>query len=263
MHFVLALSFSAFASVVHADDLELVAKQLFHNYTSFGTGMIEVDLGDEDNVVMEFDHDKIRALLQKIGVESRVILPQLFELLHNDADEWHKWYDYFKEMQGEAVPFLVKELSNEDPEIRFHAIWALEWIGREAEPAVPAIIELIDDEQFSDSALDAIVEIGQPRDAVLASLVRSVEKYPDGNFTFDRIFQLGPQAAPAIPVVVKATQNPSTGIRGQALYTLSSIDDSGVTSIPVLIDALTDSEHNTDSGFYAPPVGLPRWNSSR
>src|SRR5207253_2158192 len=66
-----------------------------------------------------------------------------------------------------AVPDLVKAVKDADPTVSWAAIDALGQIGRDAEPAVPTLVEALKDASTRGAAIDALGQIrDKARDAV-------------------------------------------------------------------------------------------------
>ena len=122
----------------------------------------------------------------------------------------------------EAIPALIPILKEEENyEVRSAAAYALGEMGAAAVPAVPALIEALEDEE---------------------SLVRTV--------TAEALGKIGPGAVEAVPALAKAmTMGPVGDFR--AVYALGSIGPEAVEAVPALIETLEHHlSHDMDAAVY-------------
>jgi len=84
--------------------------------------------------------------LGEIGADAGVAVPALIKILKDD-EEARSWVAKSLGRIGKpAVPVLIEALNNEEKEVRQAAVYALKIIGPDAKAAVPALIESLDDE---------------------------------------------------------------------------------------------------------------------
>ena len=114
----------------------------------------------------------------------------------------------------EAVPALIKALSDADPAVREQAATALGSYGPAAAPAVPDLIEKLND----------------PNEWVRRKAAGALGR-------------IGPAAAPAAPALVEALLNdPERTIRQAAAEALGEIGPAASQAVPALKQALSDPE---------------------
>jgi HEAT repeat protein len=113
------------------------------------------------------------------------------------------------QLGNSAVPALIVALRDDDPKIRQAACTALGQIG---DPSpVPALIACLDQQDISEAAANALVQIGKP----------------------------------AVPALIRAITRPSSRVRCAACTALGQIGDTA--AVPVLIQRLEDADSNVRS----------------
>ena len=94
----------------------------------------------------------------------------------------------------ESIPYLIHDINDESMRVRRQAAEALGMVGSEA-AAVPALIDALGD------------EVG----GVLRSVVLTLAR-------------VGPEAAEAVPALVRALRDPDKHVRGKAAHALHRIN---------------------------------------
>lgn len=133
-----------------------------------------------------------------IGPEGKAAVPALIEALRDREMKRNAWapVETLTKIGVVAVPELTRALKDKDPEVREGTATVLSGIGTEAKAAVPALIDLLKDDE---------------REGVRWNAVRAL-----GN--------IGPAASSAIPSLeAMAQSDPHAGIRKDAADTLFKI----------------------------------------
>ena len=110
--------------------------------------------------------------------------------------------------EEKEIEKLIKQLKDEDKDVRGSAIWALGRIGEKAEKAVPALIEALKDK---------------------AEAVRSGAAQALGRFD--------EKAEKVVPALIEALKDEAEDVRDSAVWALLGI---GEKAVPALIEALKD-----------------------
>lgn len=123
-----------------------------------------------------------------------------------------------------AVAGLTEALKGGREEVTVHAAFALGELRHLAEPAVPALIGLLDhpSEPVRYSTVEALCNIGSPREEIVAPLKQSLND-PDPQVRFMTglcISRLGPQAEAAVPELIQALDDDNRYVRAHAAEAL-------------------------------------------
>ena len=80
-----------------------------------------------------------------------------------------------------ALAPLVAELASKDDEVRFHAVWAIAWIGPAAKDAAPAVIKALGDgnQEVRRKAAYALGRINADAKTIAPPLVKALERMPE------------------------------------------------------------------------------------
>lgn len=150
------------------------------------------------------------------------------------------------DLGARAVPRLIKGLEFE--KTRPYAVYILGEIGPEAEPAVPALVELIDDEnpEVQREVMFALAKIGPGAKAAVPKLIETLQEC-EGPVCFGACYALGSIGADAVdakPVLRKALNGEDDSLCLFSAWALAHIDP-GCTetcgeSVPVLAKGLED-----------------------
>jgi HEAT repeat protein len=146
-----------------------------------------------------------------------------------------------------AVPLLIEQLVLDGP-VRFnrernlsHYLFVRDALARIGEPAVPALIELLDSQspELRASAADTIACIGPPARAAVRSLIRAIEQPAAIGETAQRhslraLGRIGPDAAAAAPALRRWLAD----IEGLDYEVVEALDKIGDPPIQKLTDAL-------------------------
>jgi HEAT repeat protein len=149
-----------------------------------------------------------------------------------------------------AVPGLISILKNDEPVVRQYAAMALARIGPEAENAVPTLIEVLE-ERNNDTEVRRLVAtalgmIGPNAKAGISVLTnRLQDREEDGEVrgaAAQALGMIGPEAKVAVPALIESLKDNDSRIRGFALAALERIGPPPKAHIPTLLAALKDDD---------------------
>ncbi len=136
---------------------------------------------------------------------------------------------------GDAtIAVAIKLLDSEDPDERQSAIMAIQTLGPQAKAAVPKLIELLSDPEVAYEAAQTLGEIGPeavPAAAKLVSMLNDPDLFSSAAQTLARI---KPEAV--LPALYKELKDPNR--RYAALEAISQLEKDAAPAIPVLLKAL-------------------------
>ncbi|MDF1665498.1 MAG: HEAT repeat domain-containing protein [Planctomycetota bacterium] len=155
-----------------------------------------------------------------------------------------------------AVPALLRTLSDPIPNIRLHSIVALGKIGPESIPAVPKIVEILNDRSqdwsFRRSAAFALGGIGEDSLSPPALINALKNASP---LTTDSIFfslgLLGPKAASTVPSLINILNNKQSAQREKAVIALGKIGPGARSALPHLREAAKDPYLDRETVLFA------------
>jgi HEAT repeat protein len=134
----------------------------------------------------------------------------------------------------QAIPRLTALLGDPDADLRIVAADALGQVGPRGAPATPALIRLLADSkpEVREAAADALRKIDEDwlrSTAVAAALPAVVKRLADADdngrkAAADLLGQIGPAAAPAVPLLIVCQADGSAPVRAAAANTLEKID---------------------------------------
>ncbi|CAE7179247.1 ILA [Symbiodinium microadriaticum] len=142
-----------------------------------------------------------------------------------------------------VLPMLGKSLHDSNPEVRKRAAIALGLVGKEAQEAVPELLQtsLID----SNTAAEAVGSIGrEAKAAVLPELLKAL----NDSRAYVRLraskalWSMGEAVKEAVPELTKALNDSDLHVRYNAARTLASIGRGAREAVPKLVMTLNDSE---------------------
>jgi len=207
-------------------------------------------------VKQAFEKDSL-SRYQSVKALSRVgplAIPVVAELLDVDAGgHFHRQVIVALQAIGtDAIPCLVRLLSNADPEIRCHAAEALDKFGIAARPALEQLVALLgDDHQMTRwAAASALKHFGPEAKAAVPDLVRLFGQ-GDSFVTFedtrgilgtnDYEVALKSIGAAGIPVMVEMLGANDPSVRKNACSALVAMGSDAAVAIPALEALQTDS----------------------
>lgn len=192
-----------------------------------------------------------RALIA-LDPDPEISRPLLEEVLDNvQQDVLTDMLDSLAQLGPIAVPRLIKALDYE--RARPHVIYILGQIGPEAEPAVPALLALMgdDDEAVCRETLIALAKIGPAAEEAVAPLVEALGHH-QGPMCYGVCYALGrigPAAVKAKPVLLRTMAGSDGSAAFIAAWALTRIDPTcpmtAEISTPILMAGLQEA----DPGF--------------
>jgi hypothetical protein len=133
-----------------------------------------------------------------------------------------------------AVPALIGLLGNKDPNVRYHAVFALRSLGRVASSALPDMIKCLDDPEFTvrDDAVIGLGTMATEPGAVIPILIELLQKYRTNQIhgaiicddAMHALWGFGAQSKPAVPIILEFLNDERSEVRRGATNTLLQID---------------------------------------
>ncbi|BCM92502.1 hypothetical protein IAD21_04382 [Abditibacteriota bacterium] len=179
-----------------------------------------------------------------LGAKAEPAIPDLIQLLAPAYDAAHRsgsepgaqlqeWQSYttgsiLRGMGEAAVQSLIEALLNsKDVKIRFGAAMALEYHQR-AKEVIPSLIKALDDDD-KDVRWRAVRSLGDLRqmpEIAVPAIARRMTDDPEVNvrlYAISALTKFGAEAAPAIPALYKATQDPDPYVFSEVQKALKEI----------------------------------------
>jgi HEAT repeat protein len=171
----------------------------------------------------------------------RRFLPELISLLEHKEDRV-KWRvcELLTDLGSEAASALEKISRLKPDEVVSKAVWKIS--GR-TDMVVPDLARLIEEEP-REGLLDLIYEIGPEASPAVPAIIRCLQ-IDDADLKWaaiDALGAIGPKAAEAAQALVKLLNHRSGLVAGRAACALASI---GPIAVPAIIDALRDGDART------------------
>lgn len=144
---------------------------------------------------------------------------------------------------AKAIPYLIRVIQHEkNPNAKMWASDILAKMGETAEPAMPALIELMKDILAGGLAPRALSAIGKN------AIPPLIEHLRDNNWlvkqrTLDAFLLMGPKAEEAVPALVETFKDSDKRIQWDTLNVLGFIGTKAGKAVPALIDFLKDTEN--------------------
>jgi HEAT repeat protein len=205
---------------------------------------------------LDDSHDAVRArAIVAIGklapAHAEVAVSKLLELAQKDGaqvDEWPNWILAFKAIGkfGEtALPTLDEQWKNASPEKKAVLCVAYSELGPAAGPAVPKLIELIEEDNLVNrrQAVGALMAIG-PAAAPAVPVLRKALYHEDFHTQYwacRALGAIGEPALPAVPDLIDRLKNGAASVKRNAAAALGKIGPKiGPEAIQALIEAVDD-----------------------
>jgi len=182
--------------------------------------------------------------ISAIGPEASEAVPELTELLE-DPDAHVRAHaasalGMFGQASKSAVPQLAKAVTDADPTVRREAVQALRAIRPGPDVILPILTRLLGDSDPSVvlRAIDAISEVGKP---AVPALIQAVDNPRMRFWAVLVLNNLGPDAAEAIPSLLRALEeDPKPELRMEILLTLGNIGSAAQSAGPQIEKYLRD-----------------------
>src|SRR5262245_44994643 len=202
------------------------ADRIFNAYASLGPKIVPLAI----KALKDTPTRRERALqvLARLRADAAPALPELIELVKSGTPKEKAESLFIIGSIGpkadSAVPAVIAALGDADPLVKSAAGYAVGKIGPAAKDALPALQQLAtaDDEMLKLSSVWAMLQIGVMNEEVTKMAVPMLAKALSNEREFVRVEaamslgKLGKAAAPAVPALEKAGQDPSPAVRHAA-----------------------------------------------
>lgn len=205
--------------------------------------------------------EKILGRFAKIGPEACAARDTVYELFLTEKFR-HDAGNTLAFMGTDAVPLIRKALHHEDPAVRSAMASAIDSMGPLADPLIPDLLRLIDDDaeypvsmgedvdpmmfKVSSSSARTLAALRLRPQDVVPSLVMRLKALSDGHEAAgvaDTIWEMGIAARSAAPELAEiALTHPEPYARTRAFGALFAVDASGETALRTLSLAVQDRE---------------------
>jgi HEAT repeat protein len=207
--------------------------------------------------------------------DSRRFVPGLIAVMNDEAVPWMTrrqaalTLGRMGPLARDAIPQVAKHLGEtcaDDPEVspQRWALSALALSGRESKEVAPQLIKLLRDGQSSRvtrlGCLEALSQIGSAAPEGISALWKQLETALDADphhdlavETAQALGMVGPDAAAAVPVLMRAAQTEEEDLRREAARALGRIGAAARDAQPLLCDLMIgdDSELVRDAAMSA------------
>ena len=186
-------------------------------------------------------------ILERMGPQAEESVPALIEVLKQENFSFHT-HPLFLNRRAEvsdalisigvaAVPKLIEVLNDTDKEVVYYAVWVLLNLGAEAQDAVPALCQILDDEseRIREIVVSALNMIAAPIDLTVLGELKYMQQ---GQSVVSATPKRSNPAHAAVPYLIRRLNDESSQVRIKAAGALGNIGDP--TAVPALIDALQD-----------------------
>ncbi len=167
------------------------------------------------------------------------------KLIHDDAAE------ALKEMGKDALPALPALIklatSTEDSSTRWDVVQAIGAIGPDAKSAVPALMEVIQGEDGLGTtyAIGALGKIGPDAAPAVPLLIPCLERSSTAYHAAVALTAIGPAAAPAAETLGKVVLE-NTRYRSAVIKALVAIGEEAKPTVPALLKVMQEAEDSDD-----------------
>ena len=142
-----------------------------------------------------------------------------------------------------AVPALIGLLGNKNPNVRYHAVFALRCLGPIASSALPDLIKCLDDSELTvrSDAVTSMGTIGRQPEKVVPIVIQFLEKYRTDRIhreilcddAMRALGMFGANAKPAIPNLIEFLNDDSQSLRSTATNALWQVDSDAAAKIGI------------------------------
>jgi HEAT repeat protein len=151
---------------------------------------------------------------------------------------------------GKPLAYWVERLQNDSENDQPKAAAAIVAFGPDAEPAIPALLQMLDDRsgEFRSLVGSVLCQLGPDAKTATPGLVRLLQEKKARNpeMVVKILGRIGPDAADALPVLVKALENRS--LCDAAVQAICAQGPSAKDAIPAIRQAIRDAEAHEEGG---------------
>lgn len=179
--------------------------------------------------------------LAGIGPPAEPAIPKLVAGLPGGGQRAYRYGYALSQIGPAALPVLLETLKAEQPPARGAAARSLGWMGPSATPAVPPLLELLDD---ADAAVAQLSAEALARIGVVPSLVETLA-HESAARRRGAAYALGHMATPpleALPPLLKAFQDADDKVRVESLLAVGGFGNAVVPHLTELVAALADPQ---------------------
>ncbi len=137
-----------------------------------------------------------------------------------------------------VISALVVAMDDNYKQVRTTAGTSLSRFGPRAKPALPQLLKLYNDEKdwgTRQQTLSALIQIDKKNPKVVDALVEALDDQPLMHFALSYLQQLGVDAAPAVPRLIKILEpENNNNVRMQIANTLGAIGPKAQSALPTL-----------------------------
>ena len=146
--------------------------------------------------------------------------------------------DEAQRFRGKTVQECIEGLKSGDVGLARAAAWAIREMGGQGAPAVPALVDLLDEPEVRMPVFRALEAIGPASLRALPKL-RELIEHPDGFVRLGATYAAGAIGAPAIDVLTQAARDDYIPVPYAVLRRLAQLDSNDtLPALPVLIELL-------------------------
>ena len=187
-------------------------------------------------------------ILKVMGPDARTAIPVLIRLVKSPDAETRLWaiqiLGFIGPSAESAVPALVPMLRSSGLEEREMAARSLGAIGSPAAIAIPDLLSAMEAKRIPlGIAVPALVALGHAPVEAVPLLIAQLRASTNSPVPLDSVRCLGligPPAAPAVPALIDALQDPESRTRAPVAFALGQIGPNASNAVPALTRALSD-----------------------
>jgi HEAT repeat protein len=185
----------------------------------------------------------------ELGEREAVIETLLKQLTDEDSDVRRKAAEALGELgkgSQTVVDALLKTLTDENPSVRYHAVSALRWLGNSSQTVVDAVLETLTDEDSAvrQMAVNVFNNLGKGSQTVVDAMLQCLQDKDDsvrGNATF-ALGWLGNSSQAVVDTLLLLLTDENYHVRRNAASSLGNMRKSSQTVINALLPLLTDDD---------------------
>ena len=153
----------------------------------------------------------------------------------------------------QEIQQYIQDLRHENYQVRWKALEGLAKLGPKAEPAVPALVEAMNNEYDRYRAVNVLGDIGPSASPAVPALVERLnfilgnkdyrDRVTESAGIIDTLAKIGSEARAAITVLRMSLKDENSHIRYEAAHALGEMGPEAKVAIPDLEAVLDDKEY--------------------